>query len=96
MGNSNVNSLTKAGSAPVLMANDLPIRARDPTKQRSEIPEAVMFDREGNARPLTGIREAAAKDEAVKDMALFGEDGMMMMVEKRVVMEGWGERTEVE
>ena len=95
MGNSNVNGVTKAGSAPVLMANDLPIRARDPTKQRSEIPEAVMFDREGNARPLTGIREAAAKDEAVKDMPLFGEYGRMM-VEKRVVMEGWGERTEVD
>ncbi|KAL8645506.1 MAG: hypothetical protein Q9226_007270 [Calogaya cf. arnoldii] len=95
MKNSAVNSLTRAGSAPVLMSKDLPIRARDPTKQRSELPEAVIFDREGNARPLTGIREAAAKDEAVRDLPLFGEDGRMVM-RRGAGMEAWGEKTEVQ
>ncbi|KAL8779469.1 MAG: hypothetical protein Q9213_006923 [Squamulea squamosa] len=79
MGNSNINSVTKSGSAPVSMTNDLPIRSTDPTKQRSELPEAVIFDREGNARPLTGVREGAAKDEAVKDMPLFGDHGRMVV-----------------
>lgn len=94
MGNSAVSSLIKTGSAPVFMTTDLPVRAPDPTKQRSELPEAVMFDREGNARPLTGIREAAAKDEAVRDMPLFGPDGRMV-VRKGAGMEAWGKRTAV-
>ncbi|KAL8770514.1 MAG: hypothetical protein Q9209_003770 [Squamulea sp. 1 TL-2023] len=96
MGSSNVNSLTKSSSAaPVLMTNDLPVRSRDPTKQRSELPEAVMFDREGNARPLTGVREAAAKDEALKDLPLFGDDGKVVL-RKGGMIESLGERTEAE
>ena len=91
MGNNNVKG---PSSAPVLMVNDLPTRSRDPTKQRSELPEAVMFDREGNARPLTGVKEAAAKDEAMKNLPLFGEDGRMVL-RKGAVMEPWGERTDV-
>ncbi|KAL8860060.1 MAG: hypothetical protein Q9178_003609 [Gyalolechia marmorata] len=91
MGN---NSVKGPSSAPVLMMNDLPARSRDPTKQRSELPEAVMFDREGNARPLTGVKEEAAKDAAMKELPLFGEDGRMVL-RKGAVMEPWGERTDV-
>ncbi|KAL8987489.1 MAG: hypothetical protein Q9169_008694 [Polycauliona sp. 2 TL-2023] len=84
MANNTIGAITKGGSAPVVMANDMPIRARDSTKPRSENPEAVVFDRMGNARPSTGVGGAAAKDEAIRDLPLFGEDG------KLVVREGAG------
>ncbi|KAL8730217.1 MAG: hypothetical protein Q9166_004194 [cf. Caloplaca sp. 2 TL-2023] len=84
--NMNTNTVPMITHPPSASSQlQLPIRARDPLKQTAEMPEAVMFDRDGNAysRTLMGLKEGAKRDGAVKDgvvsgLPMWGSDGLMV------------------